>query len=76
MPWACPAATSSGYSKDVEQETLASRKRWAGRLAAVFYLASGVLSLATLPLSSSDADLAGFAAVSVTAFVIGSAGTN
>ena len=49
----------------MEQETLASRKRWAGRLAAVFYLASGVLSLATLPLSSTDADLAGLAAVSV-----------
>ena len=55
----------------MEQETLASRKRWAGRLAAVFYLASGVLSLATLPLSSSDADLAGLAAVSVTALIVG-----
>ena len=55
----------------MEQETLASRKRWAGRLAAVFYLASGVLSLATLPLSSTDADLAGLAAVSVTALIVG-----
>ncbi|HEX5938136.1 MAG TPA: HAMP domain-containing sensor histidine kinase, partial [Actinomycetota bacterium] len=68
---ACPPAAASGYSKDVEQETLASRKRWAGRLAAVFYLASGVLSLATLPLSSSDANLVGLATVSITALVVG-----
>jgi signal transduction histidine kinase len=55
----------------VEQETLASRKRWAGRLAAVFYLASGTLSLVTLPLSSPDANLAGLAAVSIAAVVAG-----
>ena len=55
----------------MEQETLASRKRWAGRLAAVFYLASGILSLATLPLSSTDADLPGLASVSIAAVVAG-----
>jgi len=57
----------------VEQASLASRNGWAGRLAAVFYLASGVLSLVTLPLSSPDAELAGLAAVSVAAVVAGAA---
>jgi signal transduction histidine kinase len=55
----------------VEQATQASRKRWAGRLAAVFYLASGALSLVTLPLSSRDAYPVGLAAVSLTAIVVG-----
>ena len=53
----------------VEQETLAARKRWAGRLAAVFYLASGLLTLVTLPLSAPDANLLGLAGVSVAALV-------
>jgi signal transduction histidine kinase len=56
----------------VEPEIVASRTRWAGRLAAVFYLASGVLTLVTLPLSSPDADLAGLAGVSLTAMAVGS----
>lgn len=55
----------------MEQATQASRKRWAGRLAAVFYLASGALSLVTLPLSSRDAYPVGLAAVSLTAIVVG-----
>ena len=55
----------------VEQATLASRKQWAGRLAAVFYLASGALSLVTLPLSSPDADTGALAAVSISALAIG-----
>jgi signal transduction histidine kinase len=55
----------------VEPETLASRKRWAARLAAVFYFASAALSLATLPLSAPDADTAGLTAVSLTALVVG-----
>jgi signal transduction histidine kinase len=55
----------------VEQETLATRKRWAGRLAAVFYLASGALSLVTLPLASPDAHVLGLAGVSVVALVAG-----
>jgi signal transduction histidine kinase len=55
----------------VEQATLASRKQWAGRLAAVFYLASGALSLVSLPLSSPDADTRALAAVSISALAIG-----
>jgi signal transduction histidine kinase len=55
----------------VEPETLASRKRWAARLAAVFYVASAALSLATLPLSAPDADTAKLSAVSLTALVVG-----
>jgi len=55
----------------VEQETLASRKHWAGRLAAVFYVASGALTLITLPLTASDADVLGLAGVAVAALVAG-----
>ena len=55
----------------MEQASIAQRKRWAGRLAAVFYLVSGLLSLATLPLSSADADIGALAAVSVAAVTIG-----
>ena len=58
----------------MEQATLASRKQWAGRLAAVFYLASGALSLVTLPLASPDADTRALAAVSISALVIGAVG--
>lgn len=55
----------------MEQAILASRTRWAGRLAAVFYLASAALTLVTLPLSARDADLGMLAAVAIVALVIG-----
>jgi signal transduction histidine kinase len=55
----------------VEQAIPASRTRWAGRLAAVFYLAGGLLSLVTLPLSSPDAAIPWIAAISVAAMGIG-----
>jgi signal transduction histidine kinase len=55
----------------VEQPILASRSRWAGRLGAVFYLAGGLLSLVTLPLSAPDASIPQVAAVSVAALLVG-----
>ena len=57
----------------MEQASLGQRKRWAGRLAAVFYLASGLLSLVTLPLSPPDADLGALGVVSGAAVVVGAA---
>ena len=47
------------------------RARWGGRLAAVFFVASGVLGLLTLPLLPSDADLFASAAVALLAAVAG-----
>lgn len=55
----------------MEQAILASRTRWAGRLAAVFYVASAALTLVSLPLSAPDADITMLAAVAVVALVIG-----
>ncbi len=57
----------------MEQASHDQRKRWAGRLAAVFYLASGLLSLVTLPLSPPDADLGALGVVSGAAVVVGTA---
>ncbi|HEX6401240.1 MAG TPA: HAMP domain-containing sensor histidine kinase, partial [Actinomycetota bacterium] len=54
-----------------EQAILASRTRWAGRLAAVFYLAGAALTLVSLPLSAPDAALSMLASVAVAALVIG-----
>ncbi|HET9672405.1 MAG TPA: HAMP domain-containing sensor histidine kinase [Actinomycetota bacterium] len=55
----------------MEQAIVASRTWWAGRLAAVFYLAGAALTLVTLPLSARDADIGLLAVVSGLALAIG-----
>jgi signal transduction histidine kinase len=60
-------AAMEGWDRDTPE----GRRRWAGRLAALFFVAAGVLGIATLPLLPSDANPAGSAIVSILALGVG-----
>ena len=55
----------------LEATSAASRQRWVGRLAALFFVGGGVLGLATLPLAPEDADELATSIVAALAIVAG-----
>jgi signal transduction histidine kinase len=60
-------AAMEGWDRDTPE----GRRRWAGRLASLFFVAAALLGIATLPLLPSDANPTGSAIVSILALVVG-----
>jgi signal transduction histidine kinase len=64
--------STPGHADDVpSDQRLRARQRWAGRLAAFFFISSGVLGVLTLPALPRGASLVGSALISTLAIAIG-----